>query len=53
MLVARRTDPLAALTPREREVLQLMAEGRSNVAIAEKLVVSGGGVSRWAQSAEG
>jgi DNA-binding NarL/FixJ family response regulator/class 3 adenylate cyclase len=42
MLVGRRRsdDPLAALTPREREVLDLMAEGRSNQAIAEKLVVT-------------
>jgi DNA-binding NarL/FixJ family response regulator len=37
---ARRNDPLAELTKREREVLELMAEGRSNVAIAEKLVVT-------------
>jgi len=36
----RREDPLDALTPREREVLELMAEGRSNVAIAEQLVVT-------------
>jgi DNA-binding NarL/FixJ family response regulator len=36
----RREDPLAALSPREREVLGLMAEGRSNSAMAEALVVS-------------
>jgi DNA-binding NarL/FixJ family response regulator len=36
----RRRDPLARLTPREREVLELMAEGRSNPAIARRLVVS-------------
>ena len=36
----RRDDPLAELTPREREVLELMAEGRSNKGIAEALVVT-------------
>jgi len=36
----RRDDPLAELTPREREVLQLMAEGFSNLAIAERIVVT-------------
>jgi DNA-binding NarL/FixJ family response regulator len=37
---ARLDDPLAELTPREREVLELMAEGRSNNAIAEHMVVT-------------
>jgi DNA-binding NarL/FixJ family response regulator len=36
----RRDDPLAELTEREQEVLALMAEGRSNAAIAEQLVVT-------------
>jgi DNA-binding NarL/FixJ family response regulator len=36
----RRDDPLEALTPREREVIALMAEGRSNSAIAAELVVT-------------
>ncbi|HEY3434427.1 MAG TPA: LuxR C-terminal-related transcriptional regulator, partial [Solirubrobacterales bacterium] len=36
----RRDDPLAELTPREREVLAQMAEGRSNAAIAAELVVT-------------
>jgi DNA-binding NarL/FixJ family response regulator len=41
-LVGRRRaeDPIATLTPREREVLELMAEGRSNQAIANQLVVT-------------
>lgn len=33
-------DPLGSLTPREREVLELVAEGRSNKAIAERLVIT-------------
>ena len=36
----RRDDPLTDLTPREREILELMAEGRSNQGIAERLVIS-------------
>jgi DNA-binding NarL/FixJ family response regulator len=41
-LVGRRRsdDPVETLTPREREVLELMAEGRSNQSIAQKLVVT-------------
>jgi DNA-binding NarL/FixJ family response regulator len=39
-------DALAQLTPREREVLELMAEGRSNTAIAESLVVTPGAVEK-------
>ena len=42
----RRRDPLDRLSPREREVLGLMAEGRSNAAIAGALVVSDGAVEK-------
>ncbi|MGW2886500.1 response regulator transcription factor [Streptomyces griseoruber] len=45
-LLRRRRDPLARLTPREREVLALVAEGRSNGAIARALVVSEAAVGK-------
>jgi DNA-binding NarL/FixJ family response regulator len=43
-------NPLDTLTPREREVLELMAQGRSNQAIAEKLVVTHGAVEKHVRS---
>src|SRR6202035_5802411 len=43
-----RSGPLAALTPREREVLSLMAQGRSNAAIAAKLFITEKAVSKHA-----
>ena len=46
----RRDDPLDALTPREREVLGLMAEGRSNSAIAGQLVVTDRAVEKHVTS---
>jgi DNA-binding NarL/FixJ family response regulator len=51
-LVGRRrgTDPLDQLTPREREVLGLMAEGRSNQGIAERLVVTDRAVEKHVTS---
>ncbi len=51
LLARRRADqPLAALTPREREVLGLMAEGRSNAAIASRIVVTEKAVSKHINS---
>lgn len=47
---ARHSDPLARLTPREREVLELMAAGRTNAAIAAALVVSDGAVEKHVSS---
>ena len=45
-LIGRRRDPLETLTPREREVLALMGEGRTNAAIAAALVIGTGAVEK-------
>jgi DNA-binding NarL/FixJ family response regulator len=45
-LIGRRHDPLETLTPREREVLTLMANGRTNSAIASELVIGVGAVEK-------
>jgi len=45
-LLGRRHDPLESLTPREREVLTHMAEGRTNAAIASELVIGTGAVEK-------
>ncbi len=45
-LLGRRHDPIATLTPREREVLTLMGEGRTNAAIAAALVIGTGAVEK-------
>ncbi len=47
-LMTRRAGPVARLTPREREVLALMAEGRSNVAIGQRLFITEKAVSKHA-----
>jgi DNA-binding NarL/FixJ family response regulator len=47
---SRQHDALAALTPREREVLALMAEGRSNAGISEALVITEGVVEKHVAS---
>lgn len=47
---SRRREPLESLTPREREVLSLMAQGLSNTAIADALVVSAGAVEKHISS---
>jgi len=51
-LISKRTnrDPLARLTPREREVLALMAEGRSNQGIADRFVITLRAVEKYVSS---
>ncbi len=48
-LMRRNKDPLAGLTPREAEVLGLMAQGKSNASIAQAMVVSNGAVEKYTQ----
>ncbi|MGK5678269.1 response regulator [Actinoplanes sp. URMC 104] len=50
LLVRRRTDPLDRLTPREAQVLRLMAEGRSNSGIVDALKVSHSAVEKYVSS---
>ncbi|RNL85483.1 response regulator transcription factor [Halostreptopolyspora alba] len=50
LMVSRRDGPLAPLSQREREVLALMAEGRSNQSMARALVVSDGAVEKHIRS---
>ena len=47
---SRRPDPLGGLTPRETDVIRLMAEGRSNTGIASELVVTEGAVEKHVSS---
>jgi DNA-binding NarL/FixJ family response regulator len=50
LFARRRRDPLRELSPREREVLALMAEGRTNSAISTRLAVSDGAVEKHISS---
>jgi DNA-binding NarL/FixJ family response regulator len=50
MRASRQTGGLGSLTPREREVLELMAQGRSNAAIAAAMVISSGAVEKHVAS---
>lgn len=45
-MLGRRRDPLTSLTPREREILELMAEGRTNAAIAARAFIGVGAVEK-------
>jgi DNA-binding NarL/FixJ family response regulator len=47
---SRQEDPLAALSPRERDVLRAMAEGKSNTGIAKALVIGAGAVEKHISS---
>jgi DNA-binding NarL/FixJ family response regulator len=47
LMARRRSDPMDRLTPREQEVLRLMAEGRSNTGLAETLKVSNSAVEKY------
>jgi DNA-binding NarL/FixJ family response regulator len=49
-LLTRKADPLSPLTARERDVLALMAEGRSNAAVAAALVIGPGAVEKHVNS---
>ena len=46
VVLAARPDPLTALTPREKDVLELMAQGRSNTTIAQCLFIGVGAVEK-------
>mgnify|MGYP002652857144 CR=1 FL=1 len=48
-LMVRAKDPVQSLTPRERQVLELMAQGLSNGSIAGRLFVTGGAVEKHTQ----
>lgn len=50
LMARRRNDPLDQLTPREREVLAQMAEGRTNAAISKRMGVTQGGVEKHISS---
>ena len=50
LLLRKRSDPLDRLTPREREVLGLMAEGRSNARIAQNLTITESAVGKHINS---